>query len=61
MYLRFFNHYSAAYGSLGAVMILILRLYLFGLAYLIGGEIYAVIERAASERISWSTNEKTGS
>jgi membrane protein len=27
MYLHFFNHYSAAYGSLGAVMILMLWLY----------------------------------
>ena len=41
----FFNRYSAAYGSLGAVMILMLWLYIFGLAYLIGGEINAVIER----------------
>src|SRR6516165_10272143 len=46
MYLHFFNHYSAAYGSLGAVMILMLWLYFFGLAYLIGGEINAVIEHA---------------
>jgi len=45
MYLRFFNHYSVTYGSLGAVMILMLWLYVFGLAYLIGGEINAVIER----------------
>ena len=45
MYVHFFNHYSAAYGSLGAVMILMLWLYVFGLAYLIGGEINAVIER----------------
>jgi len=46
MYLHFFNHYSATYGSLGAVMILMLCLYFFGLAYLIGGEINAVIEHA---------------
>jgi membrane protein len=46
MYVRFFNHYSAAHGSLGAVMVLMLWLYFFGLAYLIGGEINAVIERA---------------
>jgi|SRR5215469_5020380 len=46
VYLHFFNHYSATYGSLGAVMILMLWLYVFGLAYLIGGEINAVIEHA---------------
>jgi membrane protein len=49
LYLHFFNRYSAAYGSLGAVMILMLWLYFFGLAYLIGGEINAVIERARKQ------------
>jgi membrane protein len=47
LYLHFFNHYSAMYGSLGAVMILMILLYVSGLAYLVGGEINAVIERAA--------------
>ena len=50
MYLHFFNHYSASYGSLGAVMVLMIWLYVFGLAYLIGGEINAVIERAGVSR-----------
>jgi len=46
IYLRFFNSYSASYGSLGAVMILLAWLYVTGLAFLIGGEIDAGIDRA---------------
>lgn len=45
-YLHFFDNYSYSYGSLGAVMILLVWLYVTGLAYLIGGEINAEIERA---------------
>jgi len=45
-YLHFFNNYSASYGSLGAVMILLMWLYVTGLACLIGAVINAVIERA---------------
>ncbi len=52
-YLHFFNTYSATYGSLGAVMILMVSLYVIGLAFLIGGAINAEIERAANEPISW--------
>ena len=47
-YLHFFNTYSTTYGSLGAVMILLVWLYVTGLAFLIGGEINAEIGRAAS-------------
>jgi membrane protein len=46
-YLHYFNNYSVSYGSIGAVMILLVWLYVIGLACLIGAEINAEIERAA--------------
>jgi membrane protein len=48
LYLHFFNTYTATYASLGAVMILLVWLYVTGLAFLIGGEINAEIEHAAT-------------
>jgi len=47
LYLHFFNSYSATYGSLGALIILMLWFYLTGAAILIGGEINSEIESAA--------------
>lgn len=44
LYLRFFNSYTATYGSLGAVIILLLWLYFTGFAILIGGQVNWVIE-----------------
>jgi membrane protein len=44
IYLRFFNTYTATYGSLGAVIILLLWLYITGFAILVGGEVNWVIE-----------------
>jgi membrane protein len=49
-YLHFFNSYSRTYGSLGAVMILLMWLYVTGFAFLLGGEINAQIEHAAARR-----------
>ena len=45
-YLHFFDSYSATYGSLGALIILMLWFYLTGAAILIGGEINSEIESA---------------
>jgi len=47
LYLHYFNSYSATYGSLGALIILMLWFYLTGAAILIGGEINSEIEHAA--------------
>jgi membrane protein len=50
VYLHFFNTYAKTYGSLGAVMILLLWFYVTGVAILIGGEVNAEIENAAARR-----------
>ena len=49
IYLHFFNSYSATYGSLGAMIILLTWLYVSGASILIGGEINSEIEHAAAE------------
>jgi membrane protein len=50
LYVHFFNNYSASYGSLGAVIILLTWFYLSGLMLLLGGEINSEIEAAVKER-----------
>ena len=49
-YLHFFDSYSKTYGSLGAVIVLMLWLYLTGLAVLIGGQVNSEIENAAAQK-----------
>jgi membrane protein len=58
VYLQFFDSYSKTYGSLGAVIILMLWLYFTGAAVLIGGEINSEIENAAAERGAPEAKEK---
>ena len=58
VYLQFFDSYSATYGSLGAVIILMLWLYFTGTAVLIGGEINSEIEHAAAQQGEPEAKEK---
>jgi membrane protein len=50
VYLHFFNTYSLTYGSLGAVIILLLWFYLTGAMILLGGEVNSDIEHAVAEK-----------
>ena len=50
VYLHYFDSYSKSYGSLGAVIVLMLWLYLTGAAVLVGGEINSEIENAAAKQ-----------
>lgn len=58
VYLHFFNSYSKTYGSLGAVIILMLWLYFTGAAILIGGEVNSEIENVAAQQGAQDAKEK---
>ncbi|WP_352432556.1 YihY/virulence factor BrkB family protein [Pyrinomonas sp.] len=49
-YLQYFNSYNRTYGTLGAVIILMLWFYLTGAAILIGGEINSEAEKLAAQK-----------
>ncbi|HVF55781.1 MAG TPA: YihY/virulence factor BrkB family protein [Pyrinomonadaceae bacterium] len=57
-YLEFFDSYSATYGSLGAVIVLMLWFYFTGAAILIGGEINSEIENAMAKQGAPDAKEK---
>jgi membrane protein len=49
VYVALVGSYNATYGSIGGVILLMLWLYLSGVALLIGAEINSAVERAAAE------------
>ena len=54
LYLHFFNSYGVTYGSLGALIILMLWFYFTGVSILIGGEINSMFEeRAKTKACDW--------
>jgi membrane protein len=50
VYLHYFDSYSITYGSLGAVIILLMWFYITGLMLLVGAEFNSQIEAAAAEQ-----------
>jgi membrane protein len=58
LYLNFFNSYSATYGSLGAVIVLMLWLYITGFAVLIGGEVNWLIENEDKQAASFEEKKR---
>jgi membrane protein len=56
LYLHFFDSYSVTYGSLGAVIILMLWFYLTGVAILIGGEVNCEVD----EKCNWDEKNAAG-
>lgn len=57
LYVSNFGDYSAMYGSIGAIVVLMLWLYIAGTVILIGSEINALIENGPTKRDSVKANE----
>jgi membrane protein len=51
VYLHFSHSYTATYGSLGAVLVLLLWFYVTGMMLLLGAEVNAVIDAAIANRL----------
>jgi membrane protein len=59
LYLRYFDSYAATYGSLGAMIILMLWLYLTALVILIGGAINAIFDEKSGIKKKAEDPEQT--
>ena len=57
-YLHYYDTYNAAYGSLGAVIVLLLYFYLNGLALLFGGALNGVLEGLARPEEAVAADQK---
>lgn len=60
IYVQNFADYAVTYGSIGAVIVLMLWLYIMALVMLIGNEINIVVERRRSERRKPASTEAFG-
>jgi len=58
LYLHYFNTYNRAYGSLGAVIILMLWMFLSGTSILIGGAINSVLAEMAAAKAKTGEREQ---
>lgn len=58
LYLLFFDRYSVTYGSIGAVIILLLWFYFTGIALLVGAEVNSLIERSSGQAAQPKEQEK---
>jgi membrane protein len=61
LYLHFSHSYTATYGSLGAVMVLLLWFYVTGMMLLLGAEVNAEIDGEIADRVSQQDKRKTRS
>jgi membrane protein len=59
IYLHYFDSYSKTYGSVGAVIILLLWLYITGLSIMLGGIVNSVITRATEEQETKRTQQES--
>ena len=59
VYLHFFNNYLVTYGSLVAVVILLMWFYITGLMLLLGAEVNSEIEGAVSEALWIAARENS--
>lgn len=57
IYLMYSNSYASTYGSLGAVIILIMWFYITAIAFLLGAEVNAEIEAAGNQRQSGQSGQ----